>query len=146
MSTIFRVPMNDGRSNTFLKYLEQVINESNPALVLCVIPSTRGDIYSLIKRKLCIDRAGIFLNFFKYFMCTNYLYFMCIYNLTFSVPSQIVLLKTVQKNNLSICTKIAIQINCKLGGAPWLVNIPKKVIFEHSNSTMFTYNEIFFRG
>jgi len=33
----------------------------------------------------------------------------------------------VQKNNLSVCTKIAIQLNCKLGGAPWLVTIPKKV-------------------
>jgi len=33
----------------------------------------------------------------------------------------------MQKNNLSVCTKIAIQINCKLGGAPWLVTIPKKV-------------------
>lgn len=53
--------MNDGRSNTFLTHLEQVINESNPALILCVIPSARGDIYSLIKRKLCIDRAGMFL-------------------------------------------------------------------------------------
>ncbi|KAL4154233.1 hypothetical protein QTP88_002060 [Uroleucon formosanum] len=93
------VPMNDGRSNTFLFHLEQVINESNPALIMCVIPSARGDIYSLIKRKLCIDRA---------------------------VPSQVVLLKNVQKNNLSVCTKIAIQINCKLGGAPWLVTIPKK--------------------
>jgi len=46
----------------------------------------------------------------------------------FSVPSQVVLLKNVQKNNMSVCTKIAIQINCKLGGAPWLVTIPKKVI------------------
>jgi len=55
--------MNDGRSNTFLNHLEQVINESNPALILCVIPSPRGDIYNLIKRKLCIDRAGKFLNF-----------------------------------------------------------------------------------
>ncbi|KAL5239162.1 hypothetical protein ACI65C_006572 [Semiaphis heraclei] len=112
------VPMNDGKSNTFLIHLERVINESNPALILCVIPSARGDIYNLIKRKLCIDRA---------------------------VPSQVVLLKNVQKNNLSICTKIAIQINCKLGGAPWLVTIPKKVIvFKYfSSSTVFTYNNIF---
>lgn len=93
------VPMNDGRSNTILTHLENVINDLNPALILCVISSARGDIYSLIKRKLCIDRA---------------------------VPSQVVLLKNVQKNNLSVCTKIAIQINCKLGGAPWLVTIPKK--------------------
>jgi len=52
----------------------------------------------------------------------------------------------VQKNNLSVCTKIAIQINCKLGGAPWLVTIPKKVMFGYSSSTSFTYNETFFRG
>ncbi|XP_060844789.1 piwi-like protein Siwi [Rhopalosiphum padi] len=93
------VPMKDGGVNTFLTHIEQVINSSNPAFILNVIPSTRGDIYSLIKRKLCIDRA---------------------------VPSQVVLLKNVRKNNLSICTKIAIQINCKLGGAPWQVTIPKK--------------------
>jgi len=53
--------MVDGRSNTFLNDLEKVINESNPSLILCVIPSARGDIYSMIKRKLCIDRAGILL-------------------------------------------------------------------------------------
>lgn len=35
--------------------------------------------------------------------------------------------KNVAKNNMSVCTKIAIQINCKIGGAPWLVTIPKKV-------------------
>lgn len=122
MSIIFRVPMNDGRSNTFLTHLEQVINESNPALILCVIPSARGDIYSLIKRKLCIDRAGMFLIYLSY--CC-----ICVFIIhLFSVPSQVVLLKNVQKNNLSVCTKIAIQINCKLGGAPWLVTIPKKVI------------------
>lgn len=51
--------MKDARSNTFLMHLETVINEKNPTLILCVIPSPRGDIYSLIKRKLCIDRAGI---------------------------------------------------------------------------------------
>jgi len=53
--------MNDGRVNTFLTHIEQVINESNPTLILCVIPSAPDDIYSLIKRKLCIDRAGTFL-------------------------------------------------------------------------------------
>ncbi|CAI6359066.1 unnamed protein product [Macrosiphum euphorbiae] len=93
------VPMNDGKSKTFLIHLEEVINQYNPSLILCVIPSARGDIYNLIKRKLCIDRA---------------------------VPSQVVLLKNVKKNNLSVCTKIAIQINCKLGGSPWLITIPKK--------------------
>lgn len=57
------------------------------------------------------------------------IFILLIYNLNicFKVPSQVVLLKNVQKNNLSVCTKIAIQINCKIGGAPWMVTIPKKV-------------------
>jgi len=50
--------MKDGRSNTYLSNLEHVINNTNPTLILCVIQSARGDIYSLIKRKLCVDRAG----------------------------------------------------------------------------------------
>jgi len=50
--------MKDGRSNTYLRDLEHVINDRNPTLILCVVPSARGDIYSLIKRKLCVDRAG----------------------------------------------------------------------------------------
>lgn len=62
--------MRDGRSNTFLTHLEQIINEKNPSLILCVIPSPRGDIYSLIKRKLCIDRAG------KYFKIYNFICFI----------------------------------------------------------------------
>lgn len=57
----YRVPMRDGRSGSFLTHIEQVINEKNPTLILCVIQSARGDIYSLIKRKLCIERAGNFV-------------------------------------------------------------------------------------
>jgi len=46
----------------------------------------------------------------------------------FLVPSQVVLLKNINNsNNMSVCTKIAIQINCKLGGAPWRVVIPEPV-------------------
>lgn len=50
--------MKDGKALTFLSVLEEEINDKNPNLVLCVIPSARGDLYSLIKRKLCVDRAG----------------------------------------------------------------------------------------
>ncbi|XP_025194220.1 piwi-like protein Siwi [Melanaphis sacchari] len=92
------VTINDGRPISFLTALEESINAVNPALILCVIPSGHNDLYNIIKRKLCIDRA---------------------------VPSQVVLANNVKKNNLSVCTKIAIQINCKLGGVPWLVTIPK---------------------
>lgn len=50
--------MKDGRGYSFVNTIEEIINSTNPTLILCVIPSARGDIYSLIKRKLCIDRAG----------------------------------------------------------------------------------------
>jgi hypothetical protein len=46
----------------------------------------------------------------------------------FSVLSQVIVLRNGQNNNLSVVTKIAIQINTKLGCAPWLVNIPRKVL------------------
>ncbi|XP_022160802.1 piwi-like protein Siwi isoform X2 [Myzus persicae] len=78
---------------------EKVISAMNPSFILCFVSTTRGDYYSGIKRKLCIER---------------------------SVPSQVVLTKQIEKANMSVCTKIAIQINCKLGGAPWRVVIPEK--------------------
>ncbi|XP_026819609.1 uncharacterized protein LOC113558350 [Rhopalosiphum maidis] len=93
------VPMNDSRAKTFLTHIEQVIKESNPSLILCIIPSIYGDVYGLIKRKLC----------------------------TVSVPSQIVLLRNVKKNNISVCKNIALQIKYKLGSVPWQVSTPKKV-------------------
>ncbi|XP_050431012.1 piwi-like protein Siwi [Adelges cooleyi] len=92
------VPLHDFRSDTIICSLEQTVNQNNPNMILCAIPP-KGQLYAVIKRKLCVDRA---------------------------VPSQVVLLKNVQKNNMSVATKIAVQINCKIGGAPWLVKIPKK--------------------
>ncbi|XP_025190347.1 piwi-like protein Siwi [Melanaphis sacchari] len=92
------IPMNDERPNTFIQHLDDVIDKLNPALILCVIKSPCSDIYGTIKRKLCVDRA---------------------------VPSQVVTLRNVQNNDMFICTKIAIKINCKLGGIPWQVPIPK---------------------
>lgn len=66
--------MRDGRSNTYLSYLEKVINEINPTLILCVLSLPRGNLYSLIKQKLCIDRAG------KYFIKTFLYHLYDIFN------------------------------------------------------------------
>ncbi|CAH1733066.1 unnamed protein product [Aphis gossypii] len=92
------VEIEDIHIRTYSVHLDRIINELNPSFILCVIKSSRNDLYSMIKRKLCVTRA---------------------------VPSQVVLLKNVQKNKMSVCTKIVIQINCKLGGAPWRVVIPE---------------------
>jgi len=46
-----------------------------------------------------------------------------------TVPSQVVLARTLNKKQMlmSVATKIAIQLNCKMGGEVWALEIP--VIF-----------------
>jgi hypothetical protein len=61
--------------------------------------------------------------------------------LVFSVPTPVVT-TTIMKNKgvVSIANKVAIQMNCKVGGAPWTVEIPLKstmvVGFDASHDTM----------
>ena len=43
----------------------------------------------------------------------------------FLVASQVVVARTLNsKSAMSIATKVAVQMNCKLGGSPWTVEIP----------------------
>lgn len=59
--------------------------------------------YSNIKKKCCVERA---------------------------VPTQVLCQRTITpkggnpRSLMSVATKVAIQINCKLGGAPWMVELP----------------------
>ncbi|XP_065212206.1 piwi-like protein Siwi isoform X2 [Planococcus citri] len=90
---------NDGAS-AYVQGIEQAVNQHHPELIVCVVPNNRSDRYSAIKKKTIVDKA---------------------------VPSQVVLLKNIKaKSAMSIATKITIQINCKIGGAPWGVDIPIK--------------------
>ncbi|XP_013179609.1 PREDICTED: protein aubergine-like [Papilio xuthus] len=87
----------DGTSE-YAETCEGVIARKNPALILCVLAKNSADRYSAIKKKCTVDRA---------------------------VPTQVVCARNMTaKSAMSIATKIAIQINCKLGGAPWTVEIP----------------------
>jgi len=45
-----------------------------------------------------------------------------------AIPSQVIIAKTISKppKLRSVTEKIALQINCKLGGALWTVNLPLK--------------------
>ncbi|XP_044590639.1 piwi-like protein Siwi isoform X1 [Cotesia glomerata] len=73
--------------------LENILSRSTPQLVCCVSPRPRADVYASIKKKCCVDRP---------------------------VPSQVILAKNLaSKGAMSIATKVAIQMNCKIGGAPW---------------------------
>jgi len=53
---------------------------------------------------------------------------MCLY--CFSVPSQVVVARTLTKKNamMSVTTKVVMQLNCKLGGELWALEIPVSVI------------------
>ncbi|XP_065207417.1 piwi-like protein Siwi [Planococcus citri] len=93
-----RYPLPDDRNGTYTSYLDRALNERNPQLVVCVVPNNKSDRYSAIKKKCIIDKP---------------------------TPSQIVVFKSITaRGAMSICTKIAIQLNAKIGGAPWSVSIP----------------------
>ncbi|XP_059960394.1 piwi-like protein 4 [Mesoplodon densirostris] len=70
-------------------------------LVMCILPSNQKSYYDSIKKYLSSD-------------CP--------------VPSQCVLAQTLNKRGMmmSIATKIALQMTCKLGGELWAVEIPLK--------------------
>ncbi|CAB3247796.1 unnamed protein product [Arctia plantaginis] len=88
---------NDGPME-YASMCEQVIARKNPAMILCVLARNFSDRYEAIKKKCTVDRA---------------------------VPTQVVCSRSMtNKSAMSIATKIAIQINCKLGGSPWRVDIP----------------------
>ncbi|XP_063112284.1 piwi-like protein 4 isoform X2 [Cavia porcellus] len=70
-------------------------------LVMCILPSNQKNLYDSIKKYLNSD-------------CP--------------VPSQCVLTRTLSKQGMmmSVATKIAMQMTCKLGGELWAVEIPLK--------------------
>ncbi|KAJ7320095.1 hypothetical protein JRQ81_019606 [Phrynocephalus forsythii] len=87
-------------SMAFVQALKQHVNPELQ-LVLCVLPSSQKDTYDAVKKFLSLERP---------------------------VPSQCVLARTLSKQGMmmSVATKIALQVSCKLGGALWAVEIPLK--------------------
>jgi len=80
--------------------LDRVI-DMKPLIVMVVIPNNKGDHYAVVKKKCCIDKP---------------------------VPSQVMTATVLSKPKglMSVATKVALQMNCKLGGEPWAVKIPLK--------------------
>ncbi|XP_052899099.1 protein argonaute-3 [Anopheles moucheti] len=70
-------------------------------IVVIICPTSRDDRYAAIKRVLCTEVP---------------------------IPSQVINARTLanDKRNRSIVLKILLQMNCKLGGTLWSVNIPLK--------------------
>ncbi|XP_069157940.1 piwi-like protein Siwi [Procambarus clarkii] len=81
------------------EYVRAVGRHEGVQLVLCVLPNSKLDRYAAVKKHASVAMG---------------------------VPSQMVLGRSLQNKGrmMSIITKIAIQINCKLGGEAWNVQIP----------------------
>ncbi|XP_050410256.1 piwi-like protein 1 isoform X1 [Patella vulgata] len=92
--------LHNDRNETFLTTLTQNLT-ADTQMVLVVLPNNKKDRYDAIKKFTCIEHP---------------------------VPSQVVVAKTLLKTHMlmSVATKIAIQINCKLGGEIWKLKIPLK--------------------
>ncbi|XP_044315488.1 protein piwi isoform X1 [Drosophila rhopaloa] len=91
------VKIYDDRTATYVRALDDCAR-MDPKLILCLVPNNNVERYSSIKKRGYVDRA---------------------------VPTQVVTIKTAKNRGLmSIATKIAIQLNCKLGYTPWMIELP----------------------
>lgn len=86
----------------YMETLNQIVQQ-DPQLIMCLVTNDKADRYAAIKKKCCVDRA---------------------------VPTQVLKTRTVTPKGgnprtlMSVATKVAIQLNCKLGGIPWIVKSP----------------------
>lgn len=84
--------------------IDECMSSCDIQFIMLVTPNNRADRYAAIKKKCCVERA---------------------------IPSQVICSKTVTpkrgggpRSLLSIATKVAVQIHCKLGYAPWNIVMP----------------------
>jgi len=92
------ISLPNDRTETYLKEIRQVIDPS-VQLIVSLVPAQKADRYSAIKKLCCLEKP---------------------------IASQVVCLKTVNnpKKLQAVAQKIALQINCKLGGELWACATP----------------------
>ncbi|EDV58944.1 protein aubergine [Drosophila erecta] len=92
----------DDRNGTYSQAIDNAVAK-DPQIVMVVMRSPNEEKYSCIKKRTCVDRP---------------------------VPSQVVTLKVIAPRQekatglMSIATKVVIQMNAKLMGAPWMISLP----------------------
>jgi aubergine-like protein len=86
----------------FYNAIKQELSTHKPQFIMCITPSNSKDMYDAIKRACCLE---------------------------FGIPSQVIVQKTLQndRNRMSVLSKVAIQINAKMGGEIWGVSIPVSI-------------------
>lgn len=94
------IEMPNDRTETYLRNIRENLTPQ-VQMVVIIFPTSRDDRYSAVKKLCCVESP---------------------------VPSQVINAKTIsQQNKLrSVTQKIALQINCKLGGELWALDIPLK--------------------
>ncbi|NXX98023.1 PIWL2 protein, partial [Centropus bengalensis] len=95
------VELKDDRIETYAKNIRSTFgSEDQVQLLLCLITTSREDLYGVIKKLCCVQ-------------CP--------------VPSQVINVQTLMGHAgkmRSVVQKLLLQINCKLGGELWSVDIP----------------------
>ncbi|XP_051508988.1 piwi-like protein 1 [Myxocyprinus asiaticus] len=88
----------EDRQESLLRALQQNVSPETQ-MVVVILPTNRKDKYDCVKKYLCVD-------------CPT--------------PSQCVVSRTISKPQalMTVATKIALQMNCKMGGELWSVEIP----------------------
>ncbi|XP_074211682.1 piwi-like protein 2 isoform X2 [Camelus bactrianus] len=99
-----KISKNETANNELTRWglsLQKDVHKGKIQMVVCIIMSTRDDLYGAIKKLCCVQTP---------------------------VPSQVINVRTIgQPARLrSVAQKILLQINCKLGGELWGVDIPLK--------------------
>jgi len=95
------IGLDGNRAGDYCNTISNVVR-NNPQMIFCVVPNEKGDQYSSIKKKCCVEQP---------------------------VPSQVVTISKVlnkEKGYMSMATKVVTQMSCKIGGEPWAVEIPIK--------------------
>ncbi|KFQ30498.1 Piwi-like 2, partial [Mesitornis unicolor] len=95
------VELKDERIETYARTIRRVLG-SEVQLLLCIISSNREDLYGAIKKLCCVQSP---------------------------VPSQVINAQTLMGQGgkmKSVVQKVLLQMNCKLGGELWGVDIPLK--------------------
>ena len=95
--------MRDDRGQTYKEKLQEIIR-GGPVFIVIVLFRENPDLYRQIKMELLVRNP---------------------------VPNQVITCQKVMKRNrktgalnLSVVTKVAVQIGCKLGATPWKVQVP----------------------
>ncbi|XP_038122427.1 protein aubergine [Culex quinquefasciatus] len=90
----------------YVSALNQIVNR-DPQLIMCIVSNDKADRYAAIKTKCCVERA---------------------------IATQVIKAKTITPKGgnvrtlMSVATKVAIQLNCKIGGIPWIVTNPLRSV------------------